>query len=92
MAASAILVIVSMFFISMVFIIDPWFELHLLLGLEISTALFLTLLLHRHSRRVQRVRDVERGIAPPGMNASSKRPSPAPGNVPHQSPQQFSER
>ena len=52
MAASAILVVVSMFYISLVFVIDPLLDLHTLLAVEIVTALLLTFILHRTSRRI----------------------------------------
>lgn len=50
--ATAILGLANLFFISLIFYLDPLLDLHLLLALQIGAALLLTYILHRNVRRI----------------------------------------
>lgn len=50
--ATAILGLANLFFISIVFYLDPMMDLHYLIALQIGTALLLTFFLHRNVRRI----------------------------------------
>lgn len=51
--ATAILGLANLFFISIIFYLDPMLNLHYLLGLQIGAALLLTYFLHRNVRRIK---------------------------------------
>ncbi|MEM6878980.1 MAG: MraY family glycosyltransferase, partial [Bacteroidota bacterium] len=64
MTATSILMLVTMSFISMAFVLDPYWGLHRLLALEIGLALGLTYVLHRtvYSEKARRQRARKRKI------------------------------
>lgn len=53
MQATTILGLSNMFFISIVFILDEWMELHALIALQIGLALLATFFLHRNVRQIK---------------------------------------
>lgn len=52
--ATFTLALVNLFFISLAFLLDPLLDLHLILAIEIATAMGLTYLLHAHASRIRR--------------------------------------
>lgn len=52
--ATFILALVNLLFISLAFMLDPLFDLHVILGVEIGLGIVLTYLLNRHARGIKR--------------------------------------